>query len=286
MNKRSFTQKLTDFLNGRGFYIALALCVTAIGVSGWYLWRGFTIASDLAEETGRSQAVTVVPEEEAEETTLPAQTDPADSEPLPDEEEAPAAEEAEQMAAEESSGAADSAAETMAPASEASQDAETSEADEEASSESTGEAAEPAEDAIAEEKPEWVWPSEGAVVAAFSADTLTYNSALGDWRTHNGVDLAAKLGDEVSAAHAGKVVSVGEDHLLGRTVVIDCGEGLKAVYGNLSDQISVAVGDRVAAGDVIATVGDTAAGEANEGAWLHFSVEKDGTAVDPATYLD
>lgn len=40
MKKQSFTQKLTNFLNGRGFYIALALCIAAIGVSCWYLWRG------------------------------------------------------------------------------------------------------------------------------------------------------------------------------------------------------------------------------------------------------
>ena len=35
--KRPWTERLGDFVLGRGFYIVLVLCVAAIGVSGYYL---------------------------------------------------------------------------------------------------------------------------------------------------------------------------------------------------------------------------------------------------------
>lgn len=44
-------------------------------------------------------------------------------------------------------------------------------------------------------------------------------------------------------------------------------------------------GDHVEAGTVIGTVGNTSLTEAALGAHLHFSVSKNGQAVDPAEYL-
>ena len=44
-----------------------------------------------------------------------------------------------------------------------------------------------------------VAPLEGEVVAAFSVDQLAYNETLGDWRTHDGVDIAAAEGTSVLA---------------------------------------------------------------------------------------
>lgn len=274
MKKHSFSEKLTNFLNGRGFYIALVLCVAAIGVSGWYLWRGFTIANQLAAETNGTQTVTLEPEDaqEASGQNQPADTDPADTAPA-QEEEAPATDATDSAS---DSQAEEPADEALAPAEE-----ETTETLEPV----TDQPAEPAAEAMAEES-DWVWPLEGAVVAAFSSDTLTYNSALGDWRTHSGVDLSAELGQEVVAARAGTVTAIQEDHLLGKTVTVDCGDGLTTTYGNLADPVSVSAGDTVAAGDLIGTVGETAAGEANDAAWLHFSVEEDGVAVDPMQYLE
>ena len=122
-------------------------------------------------------------------------------------------------------------------------------------------------------------------MAAFSDSELTYNAALGDWRTHNGVDLAANAGDAVCAVLDGEVLSVTEDVLLGTTITLNHGDGLTTVYGNLDPDVAVEQGDAVSAGEVIGAVGETAAGETNEGAWLHFAVSQDGKAVDPSDYL-
>ncbi|MCD7830157.1 MAG: M23 family metallopeptidase [Clostridiales bacterium] len=271
MKKQSFTQKLTNFLNGRGFYIALALCIAAIGVSCWYLWRGATLTSEMAEEASAVETVTLEPEE-SEETAGDADisTDPADTED-PTEEDAPSDAPAESDTEETANAeAAETAAEAAATVTE-----------------EAAETLEPVTEAAAEvEVSEWVWPLEGAVVAAFSSDTLTYNEALGDWRTHSGVDLSAEVGQEVVAACGGTVISVQDDVLLGRTVTVDCGSGLTTLYGNLAEDTAVTAGDTVAAGDAIGAVGETASGEANEAAWLHFAVEQDGEPMDPMTYLE
>ncbi|MCD7929482.1 MAG: peptidoglycan DD-metalloendopeptidase family protein [Clostridiales bacterium] len=263
MKKHSFTQKLTNFLNGRGFYIALALCLVAIGVSCWYLWQGATLAREMAEEASAVETVTLEPEE-SEETAGDADisTDPADTEE-PTEEDAP----------------------RDAPAGSETEDTETAEVAETATvTEEAAETLEPVTETAAEVS-EWVWPLEGAVVAAFSSDTLTYNEALGDWRTHSGIDLSAEVGQEVVAAYGGTVISIQDDVLLGRTVTVDCGSGLTTLYGNLAEDVAVTAGDIVSAGDTIGAVGETASGERNETAWLHFAVEQDGEPVDPMEYL-
>ena len=128
-------------------------------------------------------------------------------------------------------------------------------------------------------------PVPGEAVAAFSDSELTYNAALEDWRTHNGVDLAAELGAPVSAVLDGEVLSVTNDPLLGTTITLNHGDGLMTVYGNLAPDVTVEQGDTVTAGETLGSVGDTAAGEVNEGAWIHFAVEQDGVAVDPMDYL-
>ena len=47
----------------------------------------------------------------------------------------------------------------------------------------------------------------------------------------------------------------------------------------------MAEGESVSAGQAIGTVGNTSLTESALGAHLHFSVAKDGAAVDPAEYL-
>ena len=130
-----------------------------------------------------------------------------------------------------------------------------------------------------------VAPLNGETVAVFSVDQLTYDATLGDWRTHDGIDIQAAAGTEVVAACAGTVHSVENDGRMGTTIVIDHPDGTSTTYASLQTEVSVLAGDRVAAGDVIGAVGNTSLSEAGLGAHLHFSVAKDGESVDPAAYL-
>ena len=131
-----------------------------------------------------------------------------------------------------------------------------------------------------------VTPVHGAVLMAFSMEQLTYNPTMEDWRTHNGIDIAAASGTTVLAACNGQVLAVEEDALMGTTVILEHDGGYQTTYANLQVAPPVAAGDFVSAGQIIGAVGTTAAAESAQEAHLHFAVTKDGESIDPHTFLD
>lgn len=143
----------------------------------------------------------------------------------------------------------------------------------------------PMEDAYEETANQVVWPIQGNVTATFSRDTLTYSETMADWRTHEGLDIAANMGDLVSAAGDGTVTAVYEDDFLGTVVVVSHTGDLATLYGNLMESTAVAVGDTVTAGQPLGQVGTTALLETAEPAHLHFEVFSQGEPVDPMDYL-
>ena len=128
-------------------------------------------------------------------------------------------------------------------------------------------------------------PLSGETVTGFSMDKLLYNETMRDWRTHDGIDIAADAGAAVAAAKAGTVESVTADPIMGTTVVIRHADKWETVYSSLTDMPEVEAGDEVAAGQVIGYAGETAASESALGTHLHFTVLNDGTPVDPETFL-
>ena len=131
-----------------------------------------------------------------------------------------------------------------------------------------------------------VTPVHGEVLMAFSMEELTYNPTMEDWRTHNGIDIAAASGTTVLAACNGQVLTVEEDALMGTTVILEHDGGYQTTYANLQVAPPVAAGDFVSAGQIIGAVGTTAAAESAQEAHLHFAVTKDGESIDPHTFLD
>ena len=131
-----------------------------------------------------------------------------------------------------------------------------------------------------------VTPVHGEVLMAFSMEELTYNPTMEDWRTHNGIDIAAASGTTVLAACHGQVLAVEEDVLMGTTVILEHDGGYQTTYANLQVSPPVAAGEFVSAGQIIGAVGTTAAAESAQESHLHFAVTKDGESIDPHTFLD
>jgi murein DD-endopeptidase MepM/ murein hydrolase activator NlpD len=125
----------------------------------------------------------------------------------------------------------------------------------------------------------------GAEIFGYSMEALSYNQTTRDWRTHNGVDIAAQEGTQVVAAADGEVYTTYEDDAMGCTVVIRHEGGYTTKYASLSKELLVQPGDLVTMGQPIGTVGSTALVETVLGPHVHFSVTCQDTPMDPAEFL-
>ncbi len=128
-------------------------------------------------------------------------------------------------------------------------------------------------------------PVSGEILQEAAVDHLTYNPTTRDWRTHEGMDLAAELSAPVCAAAAGTVYTIYEDEQLGMTVVLQHDEGYTTHYSNLSEEIPVTVGQKLSAGETLGTVGQTACVEQAVQSHVHFAVYLNSKALDPADFL-
>lgn len=129
-------------------------------------------------------------------------------------------------------------------------------------------------------------PLSGSVTTLYAMDSLSYNETTRDWRVHNGVDYPGELGDPVSAAADGTVISVREDDSLGTTVVLRHTGGYETTYQNLEESVPVQLGDKVVLGQAIGSVGATALTESAIGPHVHFSVAYQDMPMDPADFLN
>jgi len=98
---------------------------------------------------------------------------------------------------------------------------------------------------------------------------------------HTGIDYAAPRGTPVVSVNDGRVALVAEYFFPGRLVAVDHGLGLYTLYFHL-DEVRVEVGQRVARGQPVGSVGST--GRAT-GPHLHFGVHLGGARVDPDRLL-
>ena len=128
-------------------------------------------------------------------------------------------------------------------------------------------------------------PCSGDIIIPFSNNVPVYNKTLDDWRVQNGADIAAKAGTPIVAAADGTVSDVKQDVLYGQEVIIDHGNGIKTIYGNLTTSVTVKKGQKVNIGDVIGCVGQTAQGEISLVSHLYFAMTKNNAYIDPFTFL-
>jgi len=117
----------------------------------------------------------------------------------------------------------------------------------------------------------WRWPTSGKVI-------LPYSSADGG---NKGIDIAGQRGQPVVASGAGTVVYAGNQlRGYGNLVMIKHSEDYITAYAH-NDSLLVNNGQKVKAGEKIATMGSTGA----DGVQLHFQIRYRATAIDPQRYL-
>ena len=124
-------------------------------------------------------------------------------------------------------------------------------------------------------------PVSGRVLNGYSGDELVYNKTLGDWRTHNGIDIRAEAGEAVRAASDGTVTAVRNDPMWGNVVEVTSGEYVMT-YAGLSADILVKMDQSIRAGEQLGSVGEVPC-ELSMEPHLHFDVRSNGEYVDPVS---
>jgi septal ring factor EnvC (AmiA/AmiB activator) len=120
-----------------------------------------------------------------------------------------------------------------------------------------------------------VWPVEGRIGIPFGA-----LQADGKLRTR-GVLVTASAGADVHAIARGQVVFADWLRGFGLLLIIDHGKGYMSLYG-YNRSLFKEVGDRVEAGELIATVGESGG---RERSGLYLELRKDGRPFDPSSWF-
>ena len=122
------------------------------------------------------------------------------------------------------------------------------------------------------------WPVRGWVTSEFGSRENPFSSGT---ELHKGIDIATRMGKEVTAPADGLVIEVSYRSDDGNLVRVDHGYGVSTSFAHLSKS-AVKQGIRVKRGDVLGYVGDTGR---STGAHLHYAVLINNIPVNPRKYL-
>lgn len=122
------------------------------------------------------------------------------------------------------------------------------------------------------------------IIQDYCMDSIVWHGTLKHYAVHSGIDFGGNDGDNVMSAYAGTVTDVSYNVLDGYTVTIRHNDSLVTTYSSLNEP-SVVVGQSVAKGEIIGTMGITATNEFLDGAHVHFCLYENGELADPYTYL-
>lgn len=160
-NEHSESNRFRKFLQEKGYYIVLFLCILAVGISGYLFVSGAVSEKKSLNEQTLSVATSAeIPEDKSSSSGSKPQQG------------------GKTQAQKPASGSA-------------------------AGSQDTADAA--AQTPAAETLSVRVWPVSGERIAPYSMQELSFNATTQDWRTHDGVDLAA-----MPAVSAGMRVTAGD----------------------------------------------------------------------------
>ncbi len=243
--------KFSKFMAGKGFYVALAVCVIGAGTAAWV-----AVDKTIARIDENNEAI--IEQQKAASST------PEPIYGFPDLEEAGKAQSGVSVEKDSSASSSSSTASSS-------------------SSANTSKPEEPSEQAAAQPEPQpssYVLPISGEIFAPYSNGELVKNVTLKEWRTHDGIDIKAEQGATVKAVCDGTVTAVHDDPLMGMTVEILHGEDTTSIYCGLDRELLVKEGDTVKVGQPIGTVGEIPS-EISLDPHLHFAMKVSGSWADP-----
>lgn len=118
-------------------------------------------------------------------------------------------------------------------------------------------------------------PVSGTITSRYGASSRIRKS------DHTGLDIATSSGTPIQVVADGTVTNASYKGSYGNIVKVDHGNNVETWYAH-TKEMKVTVGQKVKAGDIIATVGSTGN---STGSHLHFEIRINGKHVNPQEYL-
>lgn len=125
----------------------------------------------------------------------------------------------------------------------------------------------------------FIWPTSTHYVTC--AYGYRVHPITGNYSFHSGIDIGASSGSPIYASKSGTVTTATYSYVYGNYVTINHGDGFSTLYGHMTNYV-VSPGQYVSRGQVIGYVGSTGW---STGAHLHFTIYKNGSTVNPLSYL-
>ena len=121
------------------------------------------------------------------------------------------------------------------------------------------------------------------VLEPYSKGELVKNKTLGDWRTHDGADFACEKGADVICALEGNVSKIYKDELWGECIEIKNNNGYSSIYRGVSPHKKLKEGDSVKEGQLIGSQSEIPC-ELLSATHIHFELKKGDKSLDPLDY--
>lgn len=245
--------------SGKGFYVALGICLIAVGVAAWTTYDNVVQYTEVPEDY--------------QETSSAIQTENSVSGVKMESED----ESSKDETSSKTEGTTHDVDLVVSAAPSSSEPEDETEEGNLASEEEAG---------LVFNVPEeqtFVFPAGNTILKPYSGDELVYSETMKDWRVHNGIDLAANIGDTVHSVGNGTVKEIYTDEMYGNVIVISYGN-VDVYYCGLGSTALVEAGENVIAGQDIGSV-NTIPCESIEAPHLHLEMKKDGILIDPSTLL-
>ncbi|MBQ6153444.1 MAG: M23 family metallopeptidase [Ruminococcus sp.] len=243
-----------------GFYVALSICLIAVGLAVWSAYSGF---SDYLDSGSDEYFATLHPE------TLAAVAQPMTGVTEPD--------------------PTEPASETSAPTEQETQGKKSINIYESPSEEDEDDTLDADSDltslqAVLQVSDSLIYPTKNHSVLKQYSEEAVYSKTMEDYRPHTGCDFDAAEGESVYAMCDGVVKNISSSELYGIIVEVDCTD-FSVYYCGLSNELNVNKGDELKTGDTIGTVSLIPC-ESKDDPHVHIEIRVGNKLIDPLNVIN
>lgn len=262
MKRYKHTNQEKESTEKIGFYIALTICMVAVGLA---IWSAYSSVSESADESDGSYFASLLP------TTAPVGQD------MTGVTEADAT-----MPAK--SGRLKPTVPPTLPATQAPTQAPSERATLPRTEDADREQELTSLQAVLRVTDSLSYPVKSRSVIKQYSEEAVLNKTMGDYRAHTGCDFAAEAGESITAMCGGKVKNISVSELYGVIVEVES-SGFSVYYCGLDPDLTVAKGDTVATGD---TVGRAALVpcECRDDGHIHVEIRVGSKLIDPLNVIN